>query len=116
MKASVSPPTPDEAEDAGGDAEGDAGGKRRKYTEVEERLMLELMGRMKFKARFVNRTEKKDKVWKALADAFNDEMQRHYRSYSKRDCLLLRNKWDHLLRGARKHHLFVQRNNGTLRG
>ncbi len=34
----------------------------------EERCLLDVMGLLKFRARFANRT--KDKVWKAVADAF----------------------------------------------
>ena len=108
-RGSSLPPDTEESEE-------EASQRRRKYTEEEERLLLDVMGLRELKARFANRTEKKDKVWVAAADAFNKEMERRRPRYSRRTVLHLRQKWDNQLRAARKHNLFVLKNNGTIGG
>ena len=95
------------------ESEEEAAQRRRKYTEEEERVLLDIMGLREFRARFGNRTEKKDKVWVAVAEAFNEEMRRRNPQYIRRNVLHLRQKWDNQLRSARKHNLFVLKNNGT---
>jgi hypothetical protein len=71
------------------------------------------MGLRELRARFANRTEKKNKVWQAVADTFNEEMRRRYPQYDVRSVLHLRHKWDNQIRAARRHNLFVLKNNGT---
>ena len=56
--------------------------------------------RRELRARFANRTEKKNKVWQAVADTFNEEMRRRYPQYDVRSVLHLRHKWDNQIRAA----------------
>ena len=98
------------------ESEEEAAQKRRKYTEEEERVLLDVMNLREFRARFANRTEKKDKVWTAVAHTFNEEMRRRNPQYNMRVVQNLRQKWDNQLRYARKHNLFVPKNNGTQGG
>ena len=108
-RGSQSLPATDESEE-------EAAQKRRKYTDEEERHLLDVMGLREFRARFANRTEKKDKVWVAVTDCFNEEMRRRHPHYTNRTMAHLRQKWDNQLRAARRHNLFVLKNNGTQGG
>ena len=91
--------------------------ERRRYTDEEERLLIDCMGLKEWKARFHNRTEKQEKVWVELTAFFNAEMSKRYPGYQGRYVSHLKNKWDNgMLRPAKRHKLFLSKNNGTTGG
>eukprot|EP00873_Tetraselmis_striata_P015453 jgi/Tetstr1/435717/TSEL_024616.t1 len=80
-----------------------------RYTQADCALLIRLVNDADAAmARILNRTEKIDKVWTFVRENFNEQCEGSARSRQS-----LRDKYDNMLRAARKHRLALARVDGT---
>eukprot|EP00873_Tetraselmis_striata_P003905 jgi/Tetstr1/424169/TSEL_014775.t1 len=80
-----------------------------RYTQADCALLIRLVNDADAAmARILNRTEKIDKVWTFVRENFNEQCEGNARSRQS-----LRDKYDNMLRAARKHRLALARVDGT---